>query len=102
MWNLTNQKELILILDFKEHNSSVKNWVFRRYHVWNSPLRWIDPFGFFGSSYGLVELGKYGPTSSEFMKERNIKPLAPVLMHTVPFTVGLLVTAYTENQNYAD
>ena len=42
-------------------------------YVLDDPVRFIDPFGFWGSEYGLVELGKYGPTSSEFMRERNLE-----------------------------
>ncbi len=66
-------------------------------YVWNSPLRWIDPFGFWGSEYGLVELAKYGPNSSEIQRERKIKPLGPILIHTVPITVGITVTGITGN-----
>jgi len=43
-------------------------------YVENDPINLFDPLGLFGeSSHGLVELGTYGPTSSEFMRERDVK-----------------------------
>jgi len=66
-------------------------------YVLNDPVNWIDPWGLWGSEHGLVELGKYGPTSSEFMREREIKPVAPFLMWTVPPTVGIVTTVCTES-----
>ena len=62
-------------------------------YVWNSPLRWIDPFGFFGSSYGLVELAKYGPTSSEFMKERQINKETWKTIGIMTGTIAVVGTA---------
>ena len=62
-------------------------------YVWNSPLRWIDPWGLWGSEYGLVELAKYGHTSSEFMRERQINKETWRTIGVMTGTIAVVGTA---------
>jgi RHS repeat-associated protein len=51
-------------------------------YVQSDPINLFDPLGLFGeSNHGLVELGTYGPTSSEFMKERDVEPVLDVIFN---------------------
>jgi len=55
-------------------------------YVGNNPLLLIDPWGLFQDEHPLVIWGKYGPTHSEFMREREVpKELTEVLLKTGEF-----------------
>ncbi len=63
-------------------------------YVWNSPLRFVDPFGLFDTSSSFsntwTSYGIYGANWSEFRKERNIPPFNLSLTAGGSFHVGMV------------